>query len=111
MVGSADWIQIIPVQDLKLVHTLRADLDEGEAEAIVLASQEQADLILLDEKRGRQVARRLGLVTLGSVGLLIWAKQNGLIENLAHELDRLRLQGGFYLSESIISAALAALHD
>lgn len=65
------------------------ELDEGEAEAIALFLQKPVQAILLDEKNARQVARRLSLPTLGRVGILIWAKQTGLIPNLKAQLDTL----------------------
>jgi predicted nucleic acid-binding protein len=51
------------------------ELDEGEAEAIALCREQQAELVLLDEKDARRVVRRLGLAVLGTVGVLIWAKR------------------------------------
>ena len=49
------------VQNGSLVTVLRRDLDRGEAEAIALALELQAGLVLLDEREGRRAAERLGL--------------------------------------------------
>ncbi len=57
-------------------------MDADEAEAIALFSEEPVEAILLDEKNARRVARRMGLPVLGTVGILIWAKQTGLIPTL-----------------------------
>jgi hypothetical protein len=81
-------------------------LDEGEAEAIALAREEQAPVVLLDEKDARQVARRLNLRVLGTVGLLIWAKRVGAIASLREQLDTLRTLGRFRLSQAVYDEAL-----
>lgn len=105
-VREASWIQRRAVRDWDYVRLLCTELDAGEAEAIALARQEQADVVLLDEKEARRVARRLGMRVLGTVGLLIWARQQGLIQNLREELQTLQERGGFRLSQEIYLAAL-----
>lgn len=75
-VASAKWIQRHSTQNLHLINVLERDLDRGESEAIALALEMNADLILLDEYEGRRVAQRLGLRVMGVVGILLSAKQN-----------------------------------
>ena len=80
-------------------------LDDGEVEAIHLARQLAADLLLIDESTGRAVARRLGLEVTGVVGLLIDAKRRGKLVQVKPALDQLR-RVGFWLSEAVYRAAL-----
>ena len=54
--ASAPWLIVAPAQDRNRVQELREDLDPGEAEAIVLAIERGADLLLVDERRGRRTA-------------------------------------------------------
>jgi predicted nucleic acid-binding protein len=55
-------------------------LDQGEREAIQLALDESADLLLIDERKGRNEAERRGLVTTGTLGVLLAADARGLID-------------------------------
>ncbi len=105
-VAAAEWITCRPVKKQDFVKLLQPELDKGEAEVIALSREFQADVVLLDEKGARRIARRLGLHVLGTVGLLIWAKHQGLIPSLKDELDRLRQEGGFRLSQDVYEEAL-----
>lgn len=107
-IASVSWITVCEVKDGNLVSLLRMELDEGEAEAIALCREQQAEVILLDEKDARRVARRLGLAVLGTVGILIWAKRAGIVANLREQLDALHTQGSFRLSHSVYEEALRA---
>jgi len=94
-----------------LVHLLKRDLDEGEAEAIALAVERQADLLLLDESDAREVAARYCLPKTGVIGLLIKAKQEGRIASLQAELDKLRSRAGFWIAEGLYQQALRAVGE
>lgn len=80
-------------------------LDAGEIEAILLAREMPADLLLMDETAGRRAARHLGLRVTGVVGVLIEAKRRGEIALLAPHLSQLRL-AGFFLSDDLEASAL-----
>jgi len=110
--ASADsWIEVVPAENVALLSLLRRDLDEGEAEAIALALETAADLILLDESDARQAAEVLGLSKTGVIGLLIRAKLEGKIAKLRPELDRLREEGGFWISDDLYRRALEAVGE
>ena len=76
-------------------------LDPGEKEAIALALSIHADVLLMDEKKGRQAARQLGLQVGGLLGELLHAKQNGFVADLRKELTELRTQAGFLIDSEI----------
>ena len=59
---------------------LLADLDPGEHDAILLALQVKADLVIMDEREGVEEARRLGLIVTGTLGVLDRAAERGLID-------------------------------
>jgi len=73
------WIKPKALQADKVARLLASTLDPGEAEAIALALELSADLILLDERDGRSAAERAGLRVTGVLGVLLRAKNNGQI--------------------------------
>ena len=73
---------------------LPIDLGQGEREAIALAIDSGADLVILDDQQGRLVSRDKGLSVTGTVGVLIEAKERGFIPSLRPEMDRLIEAGG-----------------
>lgn len=90
-----DWIMIQAVQNQVLVARLRNELDLGEAEAIALSIEVGGDRLLIDERLGRRVAERFGLKVTGLLGVLVAAKQSGLISELQPLLDTLINQAKF----------------
>ena len=73
----------------------------GETAALALALEIQADAVLLDERLGHDAALRLGLKVIGLLGLLLQAKANGLLPAVSPELDALRNEAGFWISDSL----------
>ena len=78
-VQTLEWIVSHPVTNVIVVRALQGELDHGEAEAIALAVEVQAELVLIDERRARAVATRLGLNVVGVLGVLVEAKHKALI--------------------------------
>jgi predicted nucleic acid-binding protein len=104
-VRQAEWIYTQAPADRIKVDYLRADLDPGEAEAIVLAEELGADWVLLDETKARLAAELLGLRFTGTIGLLLLAKRMGKIPVIRPLLDELRMKK-FHLSEKVYQAVL-----
>ena len=73
-VKEASWIDVVEVRNEHLKRILQLLLDEGEAEAIVLALETSASLVLLDGLEARLQAKRLGLRVTGTLGILLRAK-------------------------------------
>lgn len=90
---------------LPAVEGALAHLDAGEVAAIVLALSLRADVLLMDERRGREAARRLGLPLSGTLGMLVEAKRLGVIPRLEPAVEALRA-GGFRLSDALVREVL-----
>jgi hypothetical protein len=97
---SDRWLVVEPLDGMALLK-LPFPLDRGETAAILLARQLKADVLLMDEKRGRQTARDSGLVVAGVLGELIHAKLAGWIPNVRDEIKRLRLEAGFFVDITV----------
>lgn len=92
------WIKPQALREGKIARLLATTLDPGEAEAIALALELSADLILLDDRDGRQAAEHAGLRVTGVLGVLLRAKNDGQIERVRPEVEALRTRAGFFLS-------------
>ncbi len=108
---APDWIQVVEPVNRAAVEALRADLDPGESEAIVLAQQLNASLLLIDERLGRRVATQLGLDVTGLLGILAEAKKRGVILTCAPLLDDMIARAGFWIGDRLRSDYLKALSE
>lgn len=105
---DAGWIVVMHVSNRFMSDTLRAELHGGEAEAIALAVETKADLVLLDEREARRTATRLNMKATGVLGILLKAQRMKAIPDLSQALHDLKTQSGFHLSDAIVAAILAA---
>lgn len=105
---TASWLEIRQVTDRKIVERLQfeARLDPGESEAIALALELSADLLLIDERRGRAEADRLGIRITGLLGILIEAKQKKLIAAVKPLMDALIDTSEFRVSSALYNQIL-----
>lgn len=92
--------------DAAAAARLRTLLGPGEAEAIVLAEEICAPLVLIDDRAGAACAASRGLRTTGAVGILIHAKERGLVGEVRPLLAGLKQGIGFHLSEDVVRRAL-----
>jgi len=96
------YLQVLEIKNTNLKRSLRESLDEGESEAICLALELKSDILLLDEKDGRKVARSLDLALTGTVGILLKAKHSGLIPSVREVLNKLSSEFGFSLHPNLV---------
>jgi predicted nucleic acid-binding protein len=105
------WISTQKTVNTAVVNLLGLDLHRGEAEAIALAIEQNADLILLDETDARQVAATFGLKKTGVIGILIKAKAEGKISSLRLELNNVIEIMGFFIDDRLYCQALSSVNE
>ena len=75
-----EWVEIIEVKDINLQSTI--EIDAGEVSAIILGLEHPHSLLIIDDNKGRKVAKRLGLNITGSLGIFLKAKGAGIIPSV-----------------------------
>jgi predicted nucleic acid-binding protein len=105
-----DWIKVSKDYEERELKILELELDTGEASAIALALKNPGNRIILDERKGRSVAKRLGLKVIGTLGLIVKAKQKGIISSGKEVLNKLE-DHGFWLSSQMKQGLLDKLGE
>jgi len=105
-VGLIPFVRVQAPTDAARVGALRRHLHQGESEAIALAIEIRAELLLVDERDARRVAKASGLRTIGVLGLLLRAKSLGRIDAVEPRIRRLREELGFFVSDALVAEVL-----
>lgn len=100
-IKAASWVEIQTCKDRNFVSKLQQEIDLGEAEAITLAIELNADLLLIDENLGRAKAKEFHLSIIGLLGVLLDAKQQHIISNVTNVMDQLRNEANFRIGEEL----------
>jgi uncharacterized protein len=101
---KCDWIQVVQ-PETPLDPLLVNILDYGEASVIHVARELNIPGVLMDEKKGRKIARDIyGLKVMGTARILLNAKRNGLIDSVREMLEEMRSRG-YWIHERIIERA------
>jgi hypothetical protein len=95
------FLQVKAVHGSADVRRLQTELDLGEAEAIALAKEQRADLLLIDEAEGRRVALREGVSVIGLLGVLVQAKRLALINSVRELTGQLEQVAGFRVTDEV----------
>ncbi|MBE9250149.1 DUF3368 domain-containing protein [Dolichospermum sp. LEGE 00240] len=108
---NANWIEIRSVINKQSVRKLELNLDQGEAEAIILAVELNANQLLIDERLGRREAVKLGLSLTGILGMLLIAKKRGFINNVKLVMDDLISQTTFRVGDKLYDRILKEANE
>lgn len=106
---KAGWLKVKLVEEMP--ESIPLELDAGEREAIALALSEQTTRVVLDEKKARKVAQSLKLNTIGTLGILILAKQNQIIPQVKPLLDAMMTEAQYWVNESLYDNVLQAVSE
>ncbi len=111
-VASADWIKRISVGDQNKVKAYRSErLGAGESETLALAEEQKAELVLVDDERAWEVARRKGIACLRSLECVLQAHRRHLLDNQKAEEKLKQLGNKRWLSEDVLEVALTQLRN
>jgi uncharacterized protein len=102
------WIRTALPESSTLLSILLSSLHKGEAEAIALATDMRADIVIIDEQEARQTATQAGLSVTGVLGILLRAKRAGKIRALAPEIQALSNKARFFIAPSLEAKVLTA---
>jgi predicted nucleic acid-binding protein len=105
-----DWIQIKSVTNKQLQNIYTSKVDIGEASAIALAMELNSPLLILDDLKGRKLAYQLNLKFTGTLGVLILAKQEGIIALLKPYFDKIE-KTDFRITPDLLQRILRELGE
>ncbi len=103
------WLHVEVPLNQGFITSLKLMVDDGEAEAIALA-YEKGWRIILDDRHARNVAKRLGVTMIGTVGILVRAKRQGHIAAVKPFIEQLEMQN-FYISKALREEALRLANE
>lgn len=107
IIKGSNWLKVQKSTNKLLIEELSQELDIGESEAIALAYEIEAGLLIIDEKRGRKKAKALGIKTVGLIGVVSELKKRGFVTFVKPILDELRTSG-FWISDDLYQKILDA---
>jgi len=95
-----EWVKVVDVQNKVYQMMLLSTIDLGEASAIALAIEQQNCLLILDDNKARKAATGLGINYIGTLGLLVEAKEAGLIQLVKPILIQIKMTN-FRIAENL----------
>ncbi len=102
-IESCDWIKKVKIE--MEASVLNWDLGKGESAVLSYALQNPNSLSLLDDRLGKKCAGILGIDVIGTGGLLVFAKRQGIIKEIRTPLEKLK-RAGLWITNDIIQLIL-----
>lgn len=106
LLKTKDWLEVVTVSNKSSVDLLSYQLDRGEAEVITLGYELKPDFLIIDELKGRKMAKHLNIDVIGTLGLLLMAKEMRLINEVKPFMNQL-LEKGIWISTKLYSEVMA----
>ena len=105
-----DWIIVCPIKLNENVFLFEKRIDKGEASAIMLALEIPNSIIIIDDFKGRALAKELGIKVTGTIGIIISAKNKKLIPSIKPILEKIK-ETNFYISKGLENEALGLAEE
>ena len=102
LIQNSDWIKVLDIKDLSKKLMFKSRLHDGEVEVMILAEEIKADLVVIDDYAARKTAEYIGLNLTGTIGVLLKARQLGLIDKVMPIINLME-QNGIYYSDKLKS--------
>lgn len=103
--NAGSWIHVECIRDNTDKKMYKAKLHAGEVEVMLLAQEQMADLVIIDDNAAKKTAKYLGLTVTGTLGILLKAKSQGIVQKvdiLLAEMER----NGFYIDSRLEAIVL-----
>jgi hypothetical protein len=104
-----NWINVQKVKNKQTIAVLKSFVDIGETEAIAL-SLELKKPLLIDDKKGREIAKSMNVSVQGSLGILAKAKKEGVIKSVKDAIAKI-LAAGYYLDRQLKNEVLRYVEE
>jgi predicted nucleic acid-binding protein len=105
---QGDFIRQKEIKNIESARMLTRFLGKGEVESILLSGEINADLLIIDDKKGRNYADSMGIKTIGIVGVIIKAYRGGLLDDFEHMLTELK-NAGFWIREDFLQSIIRSV--
>lgn len=103
--AGAKWIHVETIRDCAEKKMYKAKLHDGEVEVMILAQESNADLVIIDDNAAKKTAKYLGLTVTGTLGVLLKAKKQGIVEKISPLLSEIK-RNGFYIDSALEAIVL-----
>ncbi len=110
IIKNLNWIKVEEVKNRRLINFLMNFIDYGESEVIAYAVENNIDLVVLDDKDARKIAREFDLKVIGTLGILIISKKKGYINELKPIIENL-VGNNFRISEKLLRRILEEVNE
>ena len=105
-----EWVEVVPVLDKAKQQLLEMQVDRGEASAIALALENENPILIIDDYKARKLANNLKISYTGTIGVIIAAKQKGIISSIKPYLDKIK-ETNFRISADLEIQALRQANE
>ena len=104
-IKTQKWIKTKKIRNKLAKEYLLTEIDDGEAEVIILAEELKASFIIIDDKLARKIAKLRGFNVVGTLRLLVAAKEKGLVNEVKPLIEKLQ-KAGFWINDNVYKAVL-----